>query len=313
DVCRTLDGVPLALELAAARMRVLSVRQIAERLGDRFTLLSAGDRTAPGRQRTLRAAIDWSHDLLGDAERILLRRLSVFAGWTLDPVERVCADELLPAPLILDALTALVDKSLVVVEREVAGQIRFRLLDSIRRYGAEKLAEAGEQELLRLRHRDWMLDRAESDARRCFGQEPAGWPEIVRVLRLHDTDQDNIRAALALCADRDDVQEGLRLCSVLRMHGVARGGFAEWTGWTRRFLEHAEKADPAVAAAAADALAELGLESRDLELAAGAAEQSLTLHGAAGDRGRPATALHVLAQVALRRGDLVRARELTAS
>ncbi|GAA3241376.1 helix-turn-helix transcriptional regulator [Actinocorallia longicatena] len=314
DVCRMLDGVPLALELAAARMRVLSVRQLSARLVDRFGLLSAGDRTAPSRQRTLRAAVDWSHDLLGEPERILLRRLSVFAGWTIDPAERVCADALLPAATVLDALTALVDKSLVVVEREVAGQVRFRLLNSIRQYAAERLAEAGEERALRTRHRDWTLERAEATAQTIFGYRPAAWAEKVRLMRSHEADHDNTRAALAWSAEHGDLAEGLRLCTVLRMHGVARGEFTEWIGWTRRFLDLAEDAQvpPDVAGAAAVALGEMGLESRAPELTESAVIQGLELHRMAGAEGRPARGLHLAALAAMRAGRRERAALLLA-
>jgi predicted ATPase len=144
DICRALDGVPLAIELAAARVTVLSAEQIAARLGDRFTLLGSGDRTAPPRQRTLRATIDWSHDLLSAPEQILLRRLSVFSGWSLDMAEQVCADDRLPLEDVVELTSGLVDKSLVVVEPEVIGQARYRMLDSIRAYAAQRLADAGE-------------------------------------------------------------------------------------------------------------------------------------------------------------------------
>ena len=144
SICRDLDGVPLAIELAAARVTVLSAEQIAVRLADRFTLLGPGDRTAPPRQRTLRATIDWSHDLLSGPEQVLLRRLSVFAGWSLEMAEQVCADRLLPAEEIIGLTAGLVDKSLVVVEPEVLGQARYRMLDSIRAYAAQRLADAGE-------------------------------------------------------------------------------------------------------------------------------------------------------------------------
>jgi predicted ATPase len=126
-LCRTLDGMPLAIELAAARVRALSVEQIASRLDDRFRLLASGDRTAPARQQTLRAAVDWSYELLSEPEQILLRRLSVFAGWNLEMAEQVCADELIPGSSVLDLMTALIDKSLVSVDHELRSEPRYRL------------------------------------------------------------------------------------------------------------------------------------------------------------------------------------------
>ena len=138
-LCRTLDGMPLAIELAAARVGALSVEQIAARLGDRFQLLASGDRTAPVRQQTLRAAVDWSYELLTEPEQLLLRRLAVFAGWNLDMAEQVCADEAIPAEQVLDLLAALIDKSLVTLDGELEGDARYRLLDTIREYATGRL------------------------------------------------------------------------------------------------------------------------------------------------------------------------------
>ncbi len=133
-LCRTLDGIPLGIELSAARVRALSVEQIADRLRDRFQLLDSGDRTAPPRQQTLRATVDWSYELLDEAEQMLLRRLAVFSGWNLDMAEQVCSDEAIPADAVLDLLISLIDKSLVVLDGEAAGDARYRLLDTIREY-----------------------------------------------------------------------------------------------------------------------------------------------------------------------------------
>ena len=140
-VCRALDGVPLAIELAAARVRTLSVEQIAARLADRFGLLTTGNRTAPPRQRTLRAAMDWSYELLSASEQILLRRLSVFVGWSLEMAEQVCSDDDIPASAVLDLLDSLMDKSLAVREPEVLGQARYRLIDTIREIGRASCRE----------------------------------------------------------------------------------------------------------------------------------------------------------------------------
>ncbi|MEO5875855.1 MAG: AAA family ATPase, partial [Streptosporangiaceae bacterium] len=241
-LCRALDGVPLALELAAARIRVLSAEQITARLTDRFTLLNAGDRTAAPRQRTLRAAIDWSHDLLSAAEQTLLRRLSVFAGFTVEYAEQVCADETLPAEAVLDLLTALIDKSLVVVDREERGRSRFRLLDSIQQYAAERLDRAGEREPLRLRHRDWMLAKAEWAAEAAFAERAVTWPQLVEIMAEYPTEIDNIRNALDWSLEYGDVEEGLRLCTAMRMYGIAVGEVAEWSGWSDLFLARAQEA-----------------------------------------------------------------------
>ncbi len=158
-LCRSLDGVPLAIELAAAWVRVLSVEQILIRLADRFRLLTSGDRTAPPRQRTLRAAIDWSHDLLADREQVLLRRLSVFAGWSLEMAEQICPGDDLPAAEVLDLLAALVGKSLAVMDTAASVPARYRMLDTIREYAASRLDEAGETAIMQHRLRDYSSTR----------------------------------------------------------------------------------------------------------------------------------------------------------
>jgi len=190
QICTHLDGIPLAIELAAARVRLLTPDQIAARLDDRFRLLTGGSRTALPRQQTLRALVDWSHDLLSEPERVLLRRLSVFAGsWTLEAAEAVCAGERIDAFDILDLLAQLVDKSLVIGESR-GEETRYRLLETLRQYGAEKLAAADETETLRGRHRDWFVRFAERET------------ALLRSPRQTETfgqlivEYDNLRAAL---------------------------------------------------------------------------------------------------------------------
>ena len=159
QVCYRLDGIPLAIELAAARTKVLSVEEISARLGDSFRLLAAGSRTALPRQRTLHATMDWSHELLGQKERVLFRRLSVFAGgFTLEAAESICAGEELQRDEVLELLSQLVDKSLVVAQ-ERDGAARYRLLETIRQYGWERLEEAGEAAHVREQHAGYYLAR----------------------------------------------------------------------------------------------------------------------------------------------------------
>ncbi len=185
-ICRAVDGLPLAIELAAAWVRVLSLDQIAARLDHRMTLLTSGDRTAPARQQTLRAAFDWSYDLLSPAEQVLLRRLSVLAGWSLDMAEHVCADDNLPAADVLDLLTALADKSLVEVEPEALGQARYRMLETVREYAADWLALAGETDLMRRRRRDYTVHEAEQSVAIGMAIVPAPWSARVDVFRRFD-------------------------------------------------------------------------------------------------------------------------------
>jgi predicted ATPase len=173
EICRRLDGIPLALELAAARVRALSVEQIASRVNDRFRLLTTGDRTALPRQQTLRALIDWSYDLLTEAERVLFRRLAVFAGgWTLEAAEAVGAGGQIAQDEVLDLLADLVDKSLVVVEGEAG---RYRLLETVREYAQERLDESDDGPGARERHLDCFLAFAQQARPHLFGPEEGIW------------------------------------------------------------------------------------------------------------------------------------------
>ena len=181
-ICRALDGLPLAIELAAARIGVLSVEQIGARLGDRFALLTTGDRSAAPRHRTLRATIEWSYEMLTTAERTLFRRLSLFAGWSLEMAEQVCADGEVPAGDMLALTAALVDKSLVMLEPEVLGQARYRMLDSIREFAAALLADAGEVARFRLALRDYTLRTAEHHLAVGMAKVPVPWSARVELL-----------------------------------------------------------------------------------------------------------------------------------
>ncbi len=301
QLCRTLDGVPLAIELAAARVSALSVEQIAARLDDRFQLLASGDRTAPPRQQTLRAAVDWSYELLTDPEQILLRRLSVFSGWNLEMAEQVCADGAIPAGQVLDLLAALIDKSLVTLEPEVGGESRYRLLDTIREYAAGRLAASGEEPELRLLHRGYMLAMAEGIVARAFVRGDPPWPARVAMYNRIAAERGNFRAALSVCLDRGDAAQGLRLCSALRSPWVAYGDVTEGVRWFDRFLELDREVPEAIRARALIRRAELAFEQQDYAAAAKCAQAGLERCLAAGT-GDEAGALRVLALVSLRSG-----------
>ena len=160
EICKRLDGMPLAIELAAARVRALSLNEILDSLHDRFRLLTGGSRRAVRRQQSLGASVDWSHALLTEPERILFRRLAAFmGGFDLDAAQEVCSGDALPRHQILDQLTLLVDKSLVVAE-SASGRMRYRLLETIRQYALEKLGESGEADVVRDRHRDYYTSMA---------------------------------------------------------------------------------------------------------------------------------------------------------
>jgi predicted ATPase/class 3 adenylate cyclase/DNA-binding CsgD family transcriptional regulator len=223
-VCARLDGIPLALELAAARLGSLSVQEISSRLDQRLRLLTGGSRTALPRHQTLRALIDWSYDLLNPGERVLLDRLSVFAGgWTLPAAEAITAAADSGEWQVLDHLSALVDKSLVQAD-EARGSTRYRLLETIRHYAAECLARRPGAELdqTRAAHRDYYLALVETAATHLRGPDEAAWLD-----RL-EAEFDNIRAALAFCvADPGSAEPGLRLAAGLRTFVFSRGHSGE--------------------------------------------------------------------------------------
>ncbi len=237
EICRSLDGLPLAIELAAAWVRALTVEQIASRLANRFRLLSSADRNAPPRHRTLRAAIDWSYDLLEPSEKILLRRLSVFAGWPLEMAEEVCGyGDGVTAGEVFDRLTALTDKSLVITDTESGSKIRYRMLDTVREYAAATLAEARESEELEDRFRDYALRNAEELALIGMAQVPATWAVRVETIHRFDWDRANLRQVLGRALARGDRDAGLRLCASMRPVWIIEGSSAEGARWTDDFL-----------------------------------------------------------------------------
>jgi predicted ATPase/DNA-binding CsgD family transcriptional regulator len=216
EICYDLDGLPLAIELAAARVRMMSVQQIAAGLGDRFHLLTGGARTAFPRHQTLRASVDWSHELLSEPERTLLRRLAVFAGgFTLDLAEAVCSDDVLERVAILDLLASLVDKSLVVAE-ERGATVRYRLLETVRQYSLEHLIEVEEAAQMGDRHRDAMLEMAERIAPELHRPHQRDWLEIL------DNEAANFAVALDHAAS-SDAELALRLCVALTFWWKGRG------------------------------------------------------------------------------------------
>ena len=301
-LCRALDGVPLAIELAAAWVRALSVDQIGARLADRFGLLTTGNRTAPPRQRTLRAAIDWSHELLTASEQILLRRLSVFAGWSLEMAEQVCSDGDIPARDMLGLIAALVDKSLVVLETEALGQARYRLLDTIREYAAARLADAGETVTFQHRLRDYVVRLAEHNLAVGMALIPAPWSARADVFRRYDVDAGNAWQVLSWCLADGDAETGLRICTAVRPCWIVRGSFAEGGEWLDSFLAlDAPAVPPQVRGAALVGRGQLALPS-DPALAETRAEEGLEACRAARDEFWTAAALNLLSEIALHTG-----------
>ena len=302
-LCRTLDGIPLAIELSAARVRALSVDQIEGRLRDRFQLLDSGDRTAPLRQQTLRATVDWSYELLEEAEQVLLRRLSVFSGWNLDMAEQVCSDSSITADAVLGLLISLIDKSLVVLDGEAAGDARYRLLDTIREYAAERLAAAGEQSVLSLRHRDCVLALVEETAGGMFSRGDPPWPVRREVFRRGIAEYGNFRIALTTSLAREHADEGLRLCVGLRNMWLPHGDAREAANWLDRFLVlQAAELSPRVHGRALACRAEIAFDLQDYGTLLRCGTESLELCRTSGDEFTMPTALRVLGQAALRAG-----------
>lgn len=234
QICSRLDGIPLAIELAAARVKMMSPEQIASRLDDRFRLLTGGSRTALPRQQTLRALIDWSYSLLSEPEKTLLRRLAVFVGgWTLEAAESVCGEER-DGVDVLDILTRLVDKSLVLVEEEFIGELRYHRLETIRQYSREKFFDTDEVETVRDRHLEYFVQFAELADENLQGRDQIVW--VNRIV----AEMDNLRAALEWGLSRKAFS-ALRIVGALNILWVSRGYSAEGFRWTQRALEQVEK------------------------------------------------------------------------
>jgi predicted ATPase len=283
EIARRLDGIPLAIELAAARVKVLSIPKLAPRIDERFRLLTGGSRTALPRQQTLRALIDWSYDLLSEQEKTLLRRASIFAGgWTLEAAESVCIADSLAAVDLFDLLSSLVEKSLVVVNLD-GEATRYRLLESTRAYAGEKLAVSGERSLLACRHADWVAGFADRMAEARLTTPLDRWLcEVEREL-------ENARAALSWALGAEgDVVAAARIAG-----GMARfwlqGEGRSWLGASLERLDEAE--EPAVAARAWLGIASLSDGTRRLD----AAKRSLDLYEQVGDHAGVARSIdHVI-------------------
>jgi predicted ATPase/DNA-binding SARP family transcriptional activator/DNA-binding CsgD family transcriptional regulator len=305
QVCRRLEGIPLAIELAAGRIGVLSVEQIAERLEDPLKLLRGGSRTAEARQRTLRATLQWSHELLGEAERELFWRLSVFAGgWTLEAVEEVCSGESIEQDDVLDLLGRLVDKSLVVAEQEAA--MRYRMLEPVRQYARERLEESGALERVRERHARYYLKLAEEPGGEEADPRMKGSPPVTWLKRM-ESEHANLRAAFSWAleidagkADGGREELGLRLAVALWWFWHTLGSLTEG----RRYLESAvsNSSSPAAARLRARALngaAGIVIPQGDYEAAIALAQEGLALYRELGDEEGIASALTDLGLIAL--------------
>jgi predicted ATPase/DNA-binding winged helix-turn-helix (wHTH) protein len=296
SICEQVDGIPLAIELAAARVRAMSVERIAAQLVDRFRLLTSGDRTAPARQRTLRDSLDWSYDLLSPPERTLLRRLSIFAGgWTLEAAEAVCAGGELQADDVVEVLAHLVEKSLVDID---AFGERYRLLNTVREYAAEKLHASGEAQLVQGRHFDFFLALVRGTRSLIEGN-----PEQARWLKRLDHELENVLAAHA-AADGAGAQ---RLLTAIRHYCVNRGLTALAHRLACDTLPRLSQRDHVMCDAYFDA-GQLTLFIGRHDEARRHLEESLAIAHEIGARDREAYALQPLGLACLSLGDLAAAR-----
>ncbi|QFY08728.1 LuxR family transcriptional regulator [Nonomuraea phyllanthi] len=276
-ICRRLDGIPLAIELAAVRLRAISAEQLLDRLDDRFRLLTAGARTAMPRQQTLRALIDWSYALCTERERLLWARLSVFSGGLdLEAAEQVCSGDGIPADEVVDLVVGLVGKS-VLAREEHQSTVRYRLLETIRQYGRERLRAAGEEPALKARHRDWCDDLVSRAQQAWFGPDQVSW--FMRLRAEHG----NLRTALDHCLTAPgEVERGLDIATALRFYWIAAGSLREGRGWLDRLLAAGD--EPTAARAGALCLnARLAVLQSDFAPAAAMLDESRRLATRLGD------------------------------
>jgi predicted ATPase/DNA-binding SARP family transcriptional activator len=317
-ICCQLDGIPLAIELAAARINLLSVEEIAARLDDRFSLLTGGRRTAMPRHKTLRAAIDWSWDLLTEQDQKLLRRLSVFAGgWTLQAAEVICSDEVeigsqsynIISTEVIDGLSSLVNKSLVVVSREPGETARYQLLETVRQYLTVKLAVVGEVFEYRTRHRDYFLNLAE-----LAEPELKNHNQLIWLNRL-ESEYDNLRASLGWSEEEKNALLMLRQTSALHRFWLIRGFFNEGRGWIQKALKITGNDDElqhnSWYARALLGQGDLMIEAtEDLSAARSILDESRTIFQEIEDRSGLANVLFSLANLDSRQGKVINTQPL---
>jgi len=311
QICRRLDGLPLAIELAAAQLRMLSVGQLAERLDDIFTVLAGGPRTAPHRQQALRATLDWSHDLLDDDERVVFRRLAVFCGgFTLTAAEQVAAGSGISPERVLRLLTRLADKSLLRVDHGDGGA-RYYLLATVREYALERLAEASEEEDARRAHLRWAVGLVEQVAPRVDGGH-GGPVTLERELDRLDAETPNLRVALEFAHRCGDPDAALRIAGPLGRYAYLRGHYHEIREWMDSAVTTGADAPAALRAKALLGGGRLALLQCDYLPAVRRLEAARRLYQELDDAQGVASALQVLGSVAREQGRYARAMELHA-
>ncbi|HTL36362.1 MAG TPA: tetratricopeptide repeat protein [Kofleriaceae bacterium] len=303
SICRRLDGIALAIELAAARVRSLTVEEIEARLDDRFALLTTASRTLPARQQTLRGAVDWSYDLLSEAERALFRALSVFGGhFALDTVESVCVGPHVERADVLELLTSLADKSLIIVD-EVSGRTRYRMLETVQQYADARRQESQDGVDWRARHLGHFVALAEEAERELTGEHQQAWLD-----RL-DAEHGNLRVALTY-ASTAEREAGLRLATSISRFWLVRGFLSEGRGWLARLLAGGDEADPASRAKALNWAGVFAWKQGDYAASSALYEQALAIRRALQDRRGIGAVLNNQGLLAYEQGDYARARTL---
>jgi non-specific serine/threonine protein kinase len=300
EICRRLDGLPLALELAAARVKLLSPQAMLARLDHRLSLLTGGARDLPSRQQTMRGAVAWSYELLDERDKAVMRRLAAFAGGcSLEAAEAVCGRR---ETDVLDALGSLVDKSLLRQREHEDGGVRFTMLEVVREYALEQLEASGEADEVRLAHSHFFLELAKEAEPNLQGAESAPWLERV------GREQENLRAALGLLLEQEP-EAGARLAAALGQYWFSRSLYTEGRGWLARALATGA-ADPAVRARLLRVLSSMEALLGDSGPAAEHAREAVEAGRATGDRGLLAAALNSLGIALSYQGDMGRAREV---
>ncbi len=306
EICRRLDGMPLAIELAAAQVRSLSPREIAGRLNQRFQFLKGGSRNAPLRQKTLIAAIDWSHALLTEKEQIVLQRLSIFTGgWTLEAAEMICTGEKIETADVLETISHLVDKSLVTANRRENGETRYLLLETIREYALEKLTGLQDKSDILDKHLEYYVQFAELGDREIKGAEQVVWLEKLEI------EHDNLRAALHWASERKNFEAGLNLSVYLTYFWYVRGHIREGAGWLERFLDPIQDGSSALVARGLLYLGVMqGMSNEEDDRSSLLHEKSLRLFRKLNDRPGIALALNLLGVIAFQKNELIKAEGL---
>jgi predicted ATPase/predicted Ser/Thr protein kinase len=300
EICRRLDGLPLAIELAAARMKLLTPQAVAARLENRLQLLTGGARDLPSRHQTLRGTIDWSYDLLDSSAQTLLARLGVFVGgFSLEAAELVCGSEELPPDLIVDALSFLAAESLVRRRDDADGEVRFELLETIKEYALFRLIERRELDELRRRHAAYCVDLAETAEPELVGSDQALW------LRRLDAEAGNIRTALAWSLDAE-LESGLRIAGALSRYWSMRGQLGEGRSWLKQALQRDAEVPPQVRGKAVFAAGYGALGQGDYPEAIERFEESLRFHRELADAPGTAMCLAQVGWLLAARGDLDR-------